>query len=122
LQRYYDTLSGSSFDHLLHHSDAEGFYLPIDFADVLYPSEELEIAGGMVGSSIRLLAECQCITQVLAIPAELDENSDELWEAAEAQGESDILWKRFGVESFSCVGLIYACRKSIETGAAVVFC
>jgi len=27
-----------AFDHLIVHSDAEGFYLPIEFSDVLYPA------------------------------------------------------------------------------------
>lgn len=122
LESYYESLPTSGFNHLLQHSDAEGFYLPIDFTEVLFPDEELEIPGGMVGSSIRLLAECQRIAQALGIPAELDESSDELWEAADAQGESDILWRRFGIESYTCVCLMCACKKSIETGAAVVFC
>lgn len=28
------------FDHLIVHSDAEGFYVPIEFPDVLYADEE----------------------------------------------------------------------------------
>lgn len=122
LQRYYESASGSSFDHLIQHSDAEGFYLPIEFAEVLYPDETLEIAGGIIGSSSRLLTECQRIAQILGIPSELDETSEELRNAADAQGESDILWKQYGIESFTCVCLIRACQKSLELGAAIVFC
>ena len=111
-----------TFDHLILHSDAEGYYLPLNFPDVLFPTESLEIAGGMVGSSYGLLDECKRIAAILEIPSELDETSDELWQAAETQGEGDLKWKRYAIESFSCVCLIKGCRKSIETKAALVFC
>jgi hypothetical protein len=109
------------FNHLILHSDAEGFYLPIEFKEVLYPDSELGIAGGMIGSTIKLLRECERLAKVLEIPSNVDEKSEELWEAADAQGESSIKWQKYGVESFTCVHLIKACKKSIETGAAIIF-
>ena len=37
--------------HLLCHSDCEGFYLPIDFADVIVDAKnQMRIAGGLLGS------------------------------------------------------------------------
>jgi hypothetical protein len=110
-----------TFDHLIVHSDAEGFYLPIEFPNVLFPDESLAIAGGMVGSSYSLLRECERIAAALEIPADLDETSDALWEAADSQGEGSLKWERYGVESFSCICLIRGCRKSIESGAVLVF-
>jgi hypothetical protein len=110
-----------SFDHLILHSDAEGFYLPIEFPNVLFPDQSLKIAGGMVGSSFKLLKECEGIAAVLEIPADLDETSDALWEALDSQGEGSLKWERYGIESFSCVSLMRGCMKSIETGAALVF-
>ena len=110
-----------SFDHLIMHSDAEGFYLPLEFANVLFPDESLEIAGGMVGSSYGLLRECERIAAVLEIPADLDETSDAVWEAADSQGEGSLKWERYGIESFSCICLMQGCRKSIEARAALVF-
>lgn len=109
------------YDHLIVHSDAEGFYLPVDFVEVLFPPDELEIPGGMVGSVPRLLAECSRIAKVLEIPSHLDTQSEELWEAADSQGEGATLWERYGVESFSCLGLMKACEQSMRTDAAVVF-
>ena len=109
------------FNHLIFHSDSEGFYLPIEFEKVLYPDSELGIAGGMIGSTIKLLRECERLAAVLEIPPSIDENSDELWEAADAQGESSVKWQKYGVESYTCIHLIKACNKSIETGAAIVF-
>ncbi len=110
------------FDHLIVHSDAEGFYLPIDFADVQFPDDSLKIPGAMIGSTYRLVRECERIAEVLGIPSHLDENSEELFEAADSQGEGDGLWEQYGIESYSCVCLLQGCRKSNETGAALVFC
>lgn len=50
--------------HLCCHSDVEGYYLPIDFHDVLYG----DIPGGMVGSSHALLRELLVVAPLLAIP------------------------------------------------------
>ena len=44
--------------HLLIHSDAEGFYVPVDFKEVLF-DEEQQLAGGMLGSSGLRLATCE---------------------------------------------------------------
>lgn len=41
------------FDHLIVHSDAEGFYLPQDFVHVLFATSDAEVPGGMVGSTPR---------------------------------------------------------------------
>jgi hypothetical protein len=109
------------FNHLILHSDAEGFYLPIEFEKVLFPDSELGIAGGMIGSTIKLLQECERLATTLEIPPNIDEKPDELWEAADSQGESTLKWQKYGVESFTCVRLMTACKKSIETGAAIIF-
>ena len=109
------------FDHLIVHSDAEGFYLPINFPHVLFASDEHQIPGGMVGSTPSLLAECDRLARVLGIPSELTKDADELWEAADSQGEGATLWEQYGVESFTCVALREACAVSMKSGAAIVF-
>lgn len=110
------------YDHLILHSDAEGFYLPSDFRDVQFPPEEYDIPGGMIGSVPRLAKELARLSQALKIPPELTSQSPELWEAADTQGQGAELWSRYGVESFSCVVLMEGCKASMETGAALVFC
>lgn len=110
------------FDHLILHSDAEGFYLPLEFSEVLFAADEEIIPGGMVGSVPILLKECDRLAQILGIPDALTKDDDELWDAAEIQNEGKALWQLYGRESFVCVALREACRKSLETGAAVVFC
>jgi hypothetical protein len=108
------------FDHLLVHSDTEGFYLPQDFDQVLIDPEQ-HVPGGMLGSTPRLLAELDRLASRLEIPDALDAESDALWQAAESQGEGDAVWERFGMESYACVVLREGCRRSLATGAALVF-
>jgi hypothetical protein len=109
------------FDHVIVHSDAEGFYLPVDFSEVLILPGAGIVPGSMVGSVPRLLDELDRLGQALQIPEALISTSDELWEAADSQGEGDSLWQQYGIESFSCVVLREACRHSLRTGAAIVF-
>jgi hypothetical protein len=113
--------SGMPFQHLIVHSDGQGFYLPVEFDDVLIPDASLEIAGEMIGSSHALLRECRELARALEMPESL--SFEEAWEAAhgEGEGEAEATWERYGVESYACLGLIRACEASVETGAAVVF-
>jgi hypothetical protein len=129
MQAYYDDINRRpqnqsdfrrEFDHLINHSDAEGFYLPQDFARVIVVGTE-NIPGGQVGSAPRLLAECDRLARVLQIPPHITEGSGDLHEAAASQGKGEALWQRYALESYACVVLQTACRLSIETGAAVVF-
>ena len=113
--------AGMPFQHLIVHGDAEGYYLPVEFEDVIIPDASLEIAGGMLGSSHALLRECRELAQALELPADLSVEDERLWLAADAQGRGEAKWERYGVESFTCLRLIRACEASVETGAAVVF-
>ena len=110
------------FDHLLVHSDCEGFYLPADFAEVLMPPGDIGIPGDQVGSAPRLLAECTRIAEALELPDGLDTSSEELWRVTESQGSGEAQWERYAQESYGCVALMEGSRKSLETGAALVFC
>jgi hypothetical protein len=110
------------FDHLIVHSDAEGYYLPHEFEGVLFPPSALQIPGGMVGSVPRLLRELDRLAELLEIPAHLSDGADELWEAADAPSANGDTWKRYGRESFGCVMLREACRRAMSTGAILVFC
>jgi hypothetical protein len=109
-----------NFNHLIQHSDCEGYYLPIDFANVIFPDSKLKIPGEMIGSSYQLLKECKHLAKALDIPGSIAAESDELFEAPDNQGKGTG-WQRYGVEAFSCVRLISACEASIRSGAAIVF-
>jgi hypothetical protein len=113
--------SAMPYQHLIVHSDAEGYYLPVEFEDVIIPDASLEIAGGMLGSSHALLRECRELARALELPEDLSVEDEAVWEAAESQGEGEAKWERYGVESYTCLALIQACEASVETGAAVVF-
>ena len=113
--------TGIPFQHLIVHGDAEGYYLPVEFEDVIIPEPSLEIAGGMLGSSHALLRECRELARVLELPADLSLEDEALWQAAETQGEGGERWEQYGIESYTCLALIKACETSVETGAAVVF-
>jgi hypothetical protein len=110
------------FDHLMLHSDADGYYLPRDFAKVLFPPKTFGIAGGMVGSSHRLAQECERLAAALKLPTDLDPESDVVQDAMESQGKGDTQWQRYGIESYVCLQVLKACKHSIATGAAIVFC
>ena len=115
-------VNATPFQHLLCHSDSQGYYLPIDFEDVIYPDRKLKIAGEMIGSSYRLLAKCERLAAVLELPLDLDHNDKSVWEAVEHQGaKSKEKWQSYGIESFTCLALVNACRVSIQVGAAIVF-
>lgn len=111
-----------SFDHLVLHGDAEGYYLPIDFPAVLFPGGDFEIPGGMIGSTHRLKSECERLAIALQLPLNIDPEAEEVWEAAESQGQYGVGWQRYGVESYICLRLLAACEHSLRTGAAIVFC
>jgi hypothetical protein len=110
-----------SFDHLLIHSDAEGYYIPQDFERVLIPGDSYPVAGGMVGSSQKLRDETRRLAALLDLPLDLDPEDEQVYEAAESQGTGSTTWKRYGRESYSCLRLYHAASHSITTGAAVVF-
>jgi hypothetical protein len=110
-----------SYDHLIVHSDAEGFYLPADFREVLIPPDRYPIPGGMVGSAPRLLGEVSRLARLLEIPETLSSESEDLLEAAASQGEGGALWQRYGIESHSCVVLKEGCESCLASGAALVF-
>lgn len=113
---------GLRYQHLIVHSDAEGYYAPQDFPNVIYPAESLKIPGGMIGSVPRLYEECRALAKLLEIPDGLDAESDEVLEAVENPGSGTVHWQRYGIESFSCMRLLAACQASLNTGAAIVFC
>jgi len=111
-----------SFQHLMVHSDAEGYYVPQDFPDVIHPRAALKVPGGIVGSSQRLLAEATEIVAWLELPQDLDAESEALWDAADAPPDQGPKWQRFGRESFCALRLLRAAEHSVRSGAAIILC
>jgi hypothetical protein len=118
----YSTTHPAAASHLIWHSDAQGYYLPRAFPDVLFPAVEYSIPGGMIGSAVRLEEECARLARVLEIPDGLDPEAPEVWECASQQGyPSASRWRMYGIETFTCLRLLRACEIAGESGCAVVF-
>jgi len=109
------------YDHLMFHSDAEGYYLPQDFADVIFPGDDLEIAGAMIGSAVRLQKELNALARFLGIPAGLDPDSDDVLNAVENPPLDGPPWKVHAVATHACLKLLAACSFSLENRSAIVF-
>ncbi|CAL9332198.1 hypothetical protein SUDANB105_00097 [Streptomyces sp. enrichment culture] len=121
LSEVYNTLPGDPpgpFDHLIHHSDSEGYYVPVDFARVIVDEKA---PGGYLGSSVWLLAETRRLAEALGLPEDLDPHSEEVFEATDAEEPATEGWQRYGVESYVCLQLLRAAKLSIATGAAIAF-
>jgi len=104
--------------HLLCHSDTEGFYLPIDFADVLFSTEDDDLPGGMLGSSYRLREELILVAPALGIALEGGELTDAEAARLDAIDTDDPMWR----ENAAWFALFEAARLSIAHRAAIVFC
>jgi hypothetical protein len=126
--------SRRAFDHLIMHSDAEGFYLPQRFERVLISGAE---AYGWVGSSFALQAECERLAAALRLPRDMlaDAESAALYEAIQAakprKGLFSVFkgrrapeepWRQHPVAALMCAKLHVFAGHSIRTGAALVFC
>lgn len=102
--------------HLLCHSDAEGFYVPIDFPKVLIDER---IAGAYLGSSVRLAHEL-----VLVAPAlEIELDRDGRLTPQEAQRLYALTEREDGLfrELTGWLDLYEAARLSIAQKSAIVF-
>lgn len=109
---------GRPFSHLINHSDAEGYYVPIDFPNPVPVIER----DNHVGSSIRLLKELDTLAEALQLPAWArpdDGRIQALIAERPAEGEP---WQRHYEATYALVMLREAARQSIKTGAAIAFC
>ncbi|SCX73138.1 hypothetical protein [Variovorax sp. EL159] len=109
-----------SESHLIRHSDADGFYVPVDFEEVLYsdPDDEKEVVGGMLGSSYRLRDELVLVAPALGITLVDGQLSDE--EAKRINGLVDVD-EGLHREYASWLLLYEAARLSIAHKMAIVF-
>ena len=106
-----EELSIDSSSHLLCHSDAEGYYVPVDFDEPLFSDEE------SIGSSQRLLAELREVGPHIGVKLEADGTLSDA-EAARLAGYDDgPFWREITV----WLTLHEACVASIAHGTAIVF-
>lgn len=103
--------------HLICHSDAEGFYVPIDFPEPLASDGE-DLPGGVLGSSQRLLAELVFVAPALGIVLSDGVLTDE--EAARIAALSEGGEGLFR-ELAAWLALYEAARLSVAHKTAIVF-
>jgi hypothetical protein len=107
--------------HLLCHSDCAGYYLPIDFIDIIVDiKEENRISGGILCSSYRLMEELVLIAPKLGIELQAGQLSDEEAKkvsAAQNPNSGDDFWN----EKTAWLCLFEAARLSIEYKTAICF-
>jgi hypothetical protein len=104
--------------HLLCHSDAEGFYVPIEFPEPLFDVAERGVPGGMLGSSQALMRELVEVAPAIGITLDGDNLSDA--EAARIAEESDVApWR---IERLVWLALYENTRVSIAEKTLLVFC
>jgi hypothetical protein len=111
---------GETFSsHLICHSDAEGYYVPVDFPDVLFaPEGEEDLPGFMLGSSQRLLGELVAVAPALGITLLNGQLGD-----AEAARINQLAEQEDGLsrELIAWIALYEAARLSIAHRTAIVF-
>jgi hypothetical protein len=105
--------------HLVHFSDCEGFYVPLDFAEPLYADDDENVLGGGVGSSPRLRAELVMVAPLLAIPLADGRLVQEV--AAELGNFDRQSAHPLGSERMIWLALFEAACQSIEFKSAIRF-
>jgi hypothetical protein len=105
--------------HLLCHSDSDGFYLPIDFDDIMIDDTGADrIPGGILGSSYKLMRELIEIAPSLGIKLRGGNLSDDEATRINTIADSE---QGFWIEHLVWISLFEAARLSIEHGSAIVF-
>jgi hypothetical protein len=107
-------------NHLIGHSDNAGYYIPVDFDELLFVPEASVAGGGIVGSSYKLMRELIWIAQPLGITLKENILTDEELEATKKATSSpsrDLLY----MEKRVWLALYESARVSIATGSTMVF-
>lgn len=103
--------------HLLCHSDAEGFYFPVDFENIIFDDDE-SLPGGMLGSTHRLMKELVTLAPYLGVKLQSGELSDS--EAMRLNGDVE-KEGTFWIEKCVWLSLFEAARLSLKYKAAICF-
>lgn len=103
--------------HLLCHSDAEGFYLPIDFDEIIFDQDQT-LPGAMLGSTYRLMDELVMLAPYLGIQL----NNGELADSEAIRLNNDIESNApFWIEKCVWLSLFEAARLSLKYKSAICF-
>ena len=104
--------------HLLCHSDCEGFYVPVEFDDVIFDTQDRGLPGFMLGSSQRLLAELVEVAPAIGVALGNGTLSDRVAaQLAEEEDETAPFWR----ERLVWLALYENARISIANKSLLVF-
>lgn len=112
------------YAHVAFHSDAQGYYVPINFKVPLVPAEMQDDTKHLwpLGSSQRLLDETTRIARALEIPDGMGHTDAELERWLEGADETpEALWQVHSVAAYSCLMLREAAKRSVAAKAAIHF-
>lgn len=104
--------------HIICHSDCEGYYLPIEFNEIIFGDDDFPITGGMLCSSSMALQELILTAPLIGI--KLDENNqpdDREFTRLEKDDEGSECWR----ERIVWLAFYEAFKYSLEFQTAVVF-
>lgn len=113
------------FAHLMLHSDAEGFYVPVDFRRPLIPMPFPPGTESLwpLGSVQRLAAELDRLAEALDLP-EPHPDPDEVlerWLEGPPPGPIAAPWQAQPIATHALILLRQACDRSLQSGAAIAF-
>lgn len=118
---YDDVLSGFE-SHIICHSDCDGFYVPVDFAEPLYDdlddSDPHCIAGGILGSSQGAMRELVQVAPLLGIRLRAGKVSDREFARLDALSHGD---SSEAIAVHVWLNFFEAARLSIAHATAIVF-
>jgi hypothetical protein len=100
--------------HLLCHSDAEGYYVPVEFDEVIFDEE---LPGGMLGSSQKLFSEILKIAPLIDVVIERKDISSATNEELANADERHPYY----VERIVWFSLFENCKNSIENNTIISF-
>lgn len=104
--------------HIICHSDTQGYFVPVDFPDVLVDDRKGGLTGRNLGSSQRALAELMKTAPLLGIELSEGKLSDEAaWAISKEADGSHPYW----IERKVWLTMFEAFRVSVEHGCAVVY-
>ncbi|MBW4621011.1 MAG: hypothetical protein KME17_16845 [Cyanosarcina radialis HA8281-LM2] len=101
--------------HLLYHSDCDGFYVPIEFSEVIFDSD---VIGELIGSSQKLMAELLFVAPFLNIDLSGGILTDD---EAEKVNDEALSEEPYATEKMVWINLFECARISIDYGTAIVF-
>ncbi len=113
------------FAHLSLHSDAMGFYVPVDFAEPLIPMPPPSGTDDLwpLGSVQRLSAELDRLARALDLPEVPPDPDDvlETWFESPPPRPATALWHAQPIATHTLIILRRACDHSLRTGSAIAY-